>query len=355
MKSVKRQNKKVFVGLSGGVDSSVSALLLKQSGYDVVGVYIKGWQPEWVECTWKEERLSAMRTAAYLDIPFLTLDGEDAYKKNVAEYMLKEYARGRTPNGDMLCNREIKFGIFLKFALENGADFVATGHYAQVVDGELQESVDTEKDQTYFLSQLTQVQLQHAIFPIGHLVKSEVRKLAAEHNLPVAGRKDSQGICFVGDMSMEEWLKKELNPKSGNVLDMHGEVVGLHDGAVLYTIGQRHGFTIFNTEENKKVLYVIDKDVEANTITVSESIHEKETSDLITVADMSFTGRTVSIGDVVDLRYRYRGEKLKAVVHGVDTAQNSYVFKIDTSINLAKGQFAVLYSGNVCLGGGTIV
>jgi tRNA-specific 2-thiouridylase len=154
---------------------------------------------------------------------------------------------------------------------------------------------------------------------------------------------------------MEEWLKKELNPKSGNVLDMHGEVVGLHDGAVLYTIGQRHGFTIFNTEENKKVLYVIDKDVEANTITVSESIHEKETSDLITVADMSFTGRTVSIGDVVDLRYRYRGEKLKAVVHGVDTAQNSYVFKIDTSINLAKGQFAVLYSGNVCLGGGTIV
>jgi tRNA-specific 2-thiouridylase len=304
MKSVKRQNKKVFVGLSGGVDSSVSALLLKQSGYDVVGVYIKGWQPEWVECTWKEERLSAMRTAAYLDIPFLTLDGEDAYKKNVAEYMLKEYARGRTPNGDMLCNREIKFGIFLKFALENGADFVATGHYAQVVDGELQESVDTEKDQTYFLSQLTQVQLQHAIFPIGHLVKSEVRKLAAEHNLPVAGRKDSQGICFVGDMSMEEWLKKELNPKSGNVLDMHGEVVGLHDGAVLYTIGQRHGFTIFNTEENKKVLYVIDKDVEANTITVSESIHEKETSDLITVADMSFTGRTVSIGDVVDLRYR---------------------------------------------------
>lgn len=350
--------KKVFVGLSGGVDSAVSALLLKRAGYDVIGVYIKGWQPEWIECTWKDDRISAMRTAARLDIPFLTLDGEAAYRDNVAQYMLHEYSAGRTPNGDMLCNREVKFGIFLKFALENGADYIATGHYAQNLEGRLFESADKEKDQTYFLSQLTQTQLRSALFPIGHLQKSEVRKLAEEASLPVATRKDSQGICFVGDMSMEEWLKRELQPAKGDVLNLKGEKIGEHEGAVLYTLGQRHGYKIFNLQEDQQIYYVVRKDIAKNTITVDTNLSTSGISEnnLVRVEEVSFIGRDISLGEEIELRFRYRGEKIKTVLESVEESINKIlIFKLEKNILATPGQFAVFYKDEECLGGGVIV
>jgi tRNA-specific 2-thiouridylase len=339
------------------VDSAVSALLLKRTGYEVTGVYIKGWQPEWIECTWKDDRISAMRTAAHLDIPFLTLDGEAAYRDNVAQYMLREYSAGRTPNGDMLCNREVKFGIFLKFALENGADYIATGHYAKNLEGRLFESADKEKDQTYFLSQLTQTQLKSALFPIGHLQKFEVRKLAEEAGLPVATRKDSQGICFVGDMSMEEWLKRELKPAKGDVLNPKGEKIGEHEGAVLYTLGQRHGYKIFNLQEDQQVYYVVKKDIAKNTITVDTNLSTSGISEnnLVRIEDVSFVGGDISIGEEVELRFRYRGEKLKAVLEKLEEAKSkTLIFKLEKNILVTPGQFAVFYKDEECLGGGVI-
>ncbi len=353
-------NKKVFVGLSGGVDSSVSAYLLKKTGYDVTGVFIKGYQPDWIPCTWKDDRISAMRTAAHLDIPFVTLDLEMQYKEKVVSYLLKEYAKGNTPNPDMFCNREIKFGSFLTWARKNGADFVATGHYAQNIDFKMFESKDTEKDQTYFLSQLTQKELQHVLFPIGHLEKKEVRKIAAIQNLPVATRKDSQGICFVGDLSMKEFLKKELSPKVGKVVSENGQVVGEHEGAILYTIGERHGFKIFNTSWNQEIFYVVGKDIEKNELIVSVKLKENFSKDIdseLSLKEISFTGKPFNCGDILAVRIRYRGEKIKCEVKDVDCEKQTCVLNfLDRKYEIiyAPGQFAVFYFGEVCLGGGVI-
>ncbi len=364
-------NKKVYLGLSGGVDSSVSAVLLKEAGYDVTGVYIKGWQPDWIECTWKEDRLSAMRSAAYLDIPFKTIDLEKEYKEKVVNYIVEEYAKGNTPNPDMLCNREIKFGAFLNYALEDGADFIATGHYAQNTpllnkEGQgvvfnLTQSKDTEKDQTYFLSQLTQKELKHVLFPIGHLLKSEVRKIAQANNLPVASRKDSQGICFIGDMDMAEFLKLELNPVKGIVQNEKGENVGEHDGAILYTIGQRHGFEIFNNDEESKKYFVIKKDIEKNVLIVSDKKMEEKIENIkeniLEVKEISFTNskEEMKIADEVLVMLRYRSEKLKVKLIKIEN--QNYFFEIEKYERLresAAGQFAVFYKNSICLGGGVI-
>jgi tRNA-uridine 2-sulfurtransferase len=394
-------SKKVFVGLSGGVDSSVSTLLLKNAGYDVTGVFIRGWQPDWIPCTWKEDRISAMRSAAYLDIPFVTLDLEKEYRENVVEFMLNEYKKGNTPNPDMLCNREIKFGFFLKWALANGADYVATGHYAQATqtppssslrstlvrggtehfkkEFSLLESADKNKDQSYFLSQLTQKELKHIIFPIGHLQKSEVRKLAEEAKLPVATRKDSQGICFVGDLDMKTFLKKELHPIKGDVLDVDGKVIGQHDGAILYTIGERHGFKIFSGVDNEMQHYVVGKDVVGNTITVQtppnlplvrggteHKIHpnppfEKEGTEhagyRVKIKEISFTNKSFEAGDILTMRVRYRGEKIQIKVLKIEkVSENNFYAEIEIaeSIVYAAGQFAVFYIDEECVGGGVL-
>ena len=274
--------KKVFVGLSGGVDSSVAALLLQKGGYDVTGVFIKVWQPENGDCTWKEDRRDAMRVAASLGIKFLTLDLRDEYKRGVVDYMIDEYAKGRTPNPDVMCNREVKFGGFMNFAILNGADFVATGHYAQAENEEMFEGRDNEKDQSYFLWTLKSSQLEKILFPIGHLDKSEVREEALKNKIPVAKKKDSQGVCFIGHIDMKDFIREHIlantsgnivNPvglDEGDVLDSSGNVIGHHDGSLFYTIGERHGLALNNNSTNTPRYYVIGKDIEKNTITVAE-------------------------------------------------------------------------------------
>ncbi|MEK7118469.1 MAG: tRNA 2-thiouridine(34) synthase MnmA, partial [Patescibacteria group bacterium] len=238
--------RKVFVGLSGGVDSSVSAALLKEQGYDVVGVFIKVWQADFLPCTWREERRDAMRAAAHLNIPFLTLDLEKEYKKEVVDYMIREYGAGRIPNPDVMCNKHVKFGAFLDFAKKHGADFIATGHYSRVVSRQesvgsrkfvLLKGADKEKDQSYFLWTLTQAQLAHTLFPVGHLKKSQVRLLARKFGLSNAEKKDSQGLCFIGAIDMAKFLKQYLHTEKGDVRNENGDIVGTHDGALLYTIG----------------------------------------------------------------------------------------------------------------------
>ncbi|MCE9517675.1 tRNA 2-thiouridine(34) synthase MnmA, partial [Candidatus Nomurabacteria bacterium] len=275
----KKINKTVFVGVSGGVDSSVSAALLKDQGYNVVGVFIRTWQPDFIECTWRDERRDAMRVCAHLGIPFLECDAEDAYKKGVADYMIEEYKKGHTPNPDVMCNREVKFGVFWDFAKKHGADFIATGHYAQisrkqkVVSSkeilELEKGEDESKDQSYFLWTLTQDDLAHTLFPIGHLQKTEVRKLAEKYKLPTATKKDSQGVCFLGPLDMKDFLKHYIPEQKGDVVDENGKVIGYHDGAVFFTLGERHGFTITEHSTNGQSLYIVDKDIDKNTICVS--------------------------------------------------------------------------------------
>jgi len=358
--------KEVFVGMSGGVDSSVSAALLKEAGYDVTGVFLKVWQPDFLPCSWKEERLDAMRVAAVLDIPFLTIDLEKEYKEEVVDYMIAEYRRGRTPNPDVMCNKQIKFGAFLKKALSMGADMVATGHYAQnmLVSNtgvyEMREAVDTEKDQTYFLWTLTQTQLSKVLFPVGHLPKSEVRSIAKRLGLPTAEKKDSQGLCFIGKVDMKEFLAHYIPKKTGEVLDVEGRVVGHHDGATFFTIGQRHGFTITEKTVADMPMYVSAKNVEKNTITVSaRSVTSEVDSSLvattITIGTVSWTGRTPESDFECVARIRYRQPLEKCMVRPV-VGKNG-LFELHFPIPqfaASAGQSVVLYRDGVCLGGGII-
>ena len=285
--------KTVFVGMSGGVDSSVSAALLKEQGYNVVGVFIRTWHPSFIKCNEEEERLDAMRVAAHLDIPFLTFDLSNEYKKDVADYMIKEYKAGRTPNPDVMCNKEIKFGAFLKKAISMGASYVATGHYAQnkkfsgkeflslrprrhkagdprllkfFPENFLLKGKDPLKDQSYFLWALDKKLFPKIIFPIGNYKKSKVRKIAKRFKLPVAEKKDSQGICFLGSVDIKDFLGHYIKQKKGKVLNELGEEIGYHNGAVFFTLGERHGFVISKKSPNDRPYYVISKDIKKNTI-----------------------------------------------------------------------------------------
>lgn len=355
--------KRVFVGLSGGVDSSVSAYLLMRAGYEVTGVFIKVWEAPFLPCTWREERRDAQRVAAHLGIPLLTLDLADVYKKSVVDAFVASYARGETPNPDVLCNKEIKFGAFYEFAKHEGADSIATGHYAMKrQDGEratLLRSADTEKDQTYFLWTITQDVLRDTLFPVGTYVKDEVRRVAKRKGLPTAKKKDSQGICFLGDVDMATFLKEFISVESGNVEDDTGKVVGTHDGALLYTLGQRHGFRVNATDTQSHPWFVVGKDVARNVLTVAhrgadenKRTHEVgwvEVDRWHTISGESVTS-VLSGGDLsVSLRYRQdpfpvrwnvetpRRIELSAGIHGI-----------------AVGQSAVLYRKGECLGGGII-
>lgn len=391
-KNIKKtiQKPKVFVGLSGGVDSSVSAALLKKRGFYVTGVFIKAWTPEGYPCTWKEDRRSAMRAAAVLDIPFITLDLEKEYKKEVIDYMIQEYKEGKTPNPDVMCNKEIKFGHFLKFALENGADFIATGHYArkkeisnskfnitnpeeeQALYGagkfkikntensnkcELLEGKDKNKDQSYFLWTLTEEQLKHTIFPVGHLEKKEVRKLAGKFGLPQESRKDSQGLCFLGKIDMKEFLKDYIKPQKGDVLNEEGKVIGYHDGAFFFTIGERHGFNITKNSPDSKPLYVVSKDLDKNTITVADKIYLKEAKRRLLptevfIKDVNWISGNPDFSKKYKCRIRYRQEKIGCVL-----SKSKFGTKVTfdkPELGVSSGQSLVVYDEDVCLGGGVI-
>lgn len=349
--------RKVFVGLSGGVDSAVSAALLKEQGYDVTGVFIKAWQPEWMRgahplntCSWREERRDAMKVALVLNIPFLFFDCEKEYKQAVVDKMLAEYKANRTPNPDVLCNREIKFGIFWQKAKEMGADFIATGHYAQISPRSfLGEGKDKEKDQSYFLWILTQDDLSHTLFPVGDLEKSEVRKLAQKYKLPVAEKKDSQGICFMGDVSMEEFLSHFIPTKSGNVLNIDGEIIGTHKGLIYYTIGERHGFDVTKKGVSSGPFYIVAKDAEKNALIVSDK--ESEIIELspkkVLLKDVNWINELES--PELSARIRYRGERLRCNLSLVDK-RLAVEFKKPVR-GLSLGQSIVFYNGEICLGG----
>lgn len=355
------KNKKVFVGLSGGVDSSVSIAILKKAGCDVTGVFIKVWSPDFLPCTWKEERRDAMRVCASLNIPFLTFDFEKEYKQEVVDYMINEYKIGRTPNPDVMCNKNVKFGAFLNKALKMGADFVATGHYARVREIknspiELLEGVDKNKDQSYFLWTLNQDQLKRVIFPVGEMTKSEVRKLAKKYALPTAEKKDSQGLCFMGKVDIKSFLKHYLKTERGNVLNNFGEVIGFHDGAIFYTIGERHGFTITLKGTEDKPLYVVLKDVDKNTITVSDEYNQKDKIFSVNKVELENVNWISGFAPDTNKKYlarsRYRQNCQKCIIK-IKEKKVSAIFD-NFQKGISAGQSLVFYDDEKCIGGGII-
>lgn len=358
-KHIQSKKKKVFVGLSGGVDSAVSAALLQRAGFDVVGVFIKTWQPDFIECTWKEERKDAMRIAAHLNIPFITLDLENAYKEGVAEYMISEYESGRTPNPDVMCNKEVKFGAFLKEALRMGADAVATGHYAQNIlrNGrfELHSSPDTSKDQSYFLWTLKEEQLMHIIFPVGGMKKQEVRKYADFFSLPVASKKDSQGVCFLGPLDMKEFLGHYIKKKKGKVLSVEGKIIGEHDGALFYTLGERHGFSITHKSAHDTPYYVVAKDIKKNTLTVSpEPLPIGPKSNTLTLEQFHVvTSGSIKDKDMFDAVIRYHGIRYPVELLRLHDGGAQLRFK-DQRPLVSPGQSVVLYDKTRVIGGGIV-
>ncbi|MFL2587334.1 MAG: tRNA 2-thiouridine(34) synthase MnmA [Flavobacteriaceae bacterium] len=389
------KKKRVIVGLSGGVDSSVAAYLLKQQDYEVIGLFMKNWHDESVTlsnvCPWLEDSNDAMMVAEKIDIPFQTVDLSTEYKERIVDYMFDEYAAGRTPNPDVLCNREIKFDVFLKLAFSLGADYIATGHYCQKdtfvnADGKTQHRLirgaDSNKDQSYFLCQLTQDQLSKTLFPIGHLQKLEVRKIARKLNLVTAEKKDSQGLCFIGKVSLPDFLQQKLQTKKGNIIEipfdfykdkptpksmigqsqkttythLDGEAVGRHQGAHFFTIGQRKGLAVGGTPEP---LFVIDTDVDENIVYVGQGkehpgLHRKA---LKVVSDEIHWVRNdlkIPLGVKLEVkaRIRYRQPLQKATL--IKQKEALYVVFEQPQSAITSGQFVAWYQNEELVGSGVI-
>lgn len=350
-------SKTVFVGLSGGVDSSVAALRLQKQGYTVVGVFIKVWHPDFMVCNWEQERLDAMRVAAHLGIPFLTCDAEAEYRDQVAHFFIAEYRAGRTPNPDVMCNQQVKFGAFLRFAQEKGADYIATGHYAQRIEGEtgpeLHRGVDTNKDQTYFLWTLTAEQLAYTLFPVGDSPKDTIRREAHAAGIPTAQKKDSQGICFLGHIDIPEFLSHYIDLTPGDVLNEAGEIIGEHTGVFVYTIGQRHGFTLHTINDERTPMFVISKDTEQNTITVGTAAQMHETADALELHSTCLR-QPIQVGEIVTAQIRYRQTPFSVTV-GDSNNDRLVVTPVESIQRPAVGQSCVLYRGSLCLGGGILL
>lgn len=368
-KQVGENKKRVFVGMSGGVDSSVVSALLQKAGYEVVGVFMKVWQPDFLPCTWREERLDAMRVTAHLGIPLLTWDFEKEYKEGVADYMIREYRDGRTPNPDVMCNREVKFGAFFCRAIASGADFVATGHYARTAlvksrklkveskyEFKMLKGVDDAKDQSYFLWTLGQEQLSSTLFPIGNYKKSEVRALAKKFKLPVAEKKDSQGLCFMGKLDMKDFLSHFIKEKEGSVLNEKGEVIGMHRGAYFYTLGERHGFVIDKKGTDDTPYYVVAKDFTANTITVAHNTEKQPlqcASNEIQISQASFcSGVVPNTAHTYTAQVRYHGEQYKCKI--ISLYENKMSIRFEKPVVVDRGQSVVLYHKDECVGGGIV-
>lgn len=381
--------RRVALGMSGGVDSTVAAHLLVEQGYEVTGVFLECWRAP--GCRAEEDRKDALRAALDLGIPFEVLDFKDVYKQRVVEYFFAEYQAGRTPNPDVLCNKEIKFGLFYDWAKKLGFDLVATGHYAKIIDsdGRLNLAIPTDKhkDQTYFLYLLSQPQLKNILFPLANLTKQQVRQKAAELSLPNAQKKDSVGICFIGDIDVRAFLKDRLGEKTGEVVDVDGNVIGRHNGHWFYTIGQRHGFTIDKktlmklddgstlAKDNIPPFYVISKNADQNQIVVGFGPDTYQNS--FSVDNLHLIDPTFDLTDLKNdllkstnqllVRIRHTGELMPCTVRPaeVDANQNpnsnSHRYQVTLTHpvkGIAAGQSAVFYlatdQATICLGGGVI-
>lgn len=344
-------SQKVFVGMSGGVDSSVTAALLLEQGYDVTGVYMKNWTqdiPGFV-CPWKEDFQDAKRVAVRLGIDLQVFDFEEQYRQRVVDYMIDEYKSGRTPNPDIMCNQEIKFKLFLDTALEQGADMIATGHYARVQDGKLLVAENKPKDQTYFLYRVTEDALRKTLFPIGDFAtKDEVRARAADFRLPTANKKDSQGICFVGKVGIKEFLKQYVTTTPGPIVDSFGQEIGEHEGAIFYTIGQRHGLNV----GGGLPYYVTHKNMDTNTVYVTTDLQDKSLwAKEVVIRDPHWINQAPD-SRTYQVRLRYRGPLIDSTI----TLQNdsAKIMLQDDQRAIAAGQSAVLYDGDTVIGGGII-
>ena len=399
--------KRVVVGLSGGVDSSVAAYLLKEQGYEVIGLFMKNWHDDSVtisnECPWLEDSNDALMVAEKLGIPFQTVDLSEQYKDRIVDYMFKEYEHGRTPNPDVLCNREIKFDVFMKIALELGADFVATGHYCRkeeetvlITDDKSEKTIyklmagaDSTKDQSYFLCQLSQEQLAKSLFPIGHLLKSEVREIAAKMDLITAGKKDSQGLCFIGKVRLPEFLQQQLKPKEGLIYEVPythtvftskqtdfdsledqlkeearafrylpemGKVVGKHQGAHYFTIGQRKGLNVGGTVDP---LFIISTDVKENIIYTGQGHQHPglfQRSLFVKNEEVHWirTDLALEVGEHMSIlaRIRYRQPLQHATLHQL--SDGMYVRFDEPQSAITEGQFVSWHLGDELIGSGVI-
>lgn len=359
-----KKQTRVVVGMSGGVDSSVTALLLKQQGYDVIGVFMKNWddQTDAGVCTAAEDYEDVARVAQQLDIPYYSVDFEKEYWDRVFEYFLEEYRHNRTPNPDVMCNKEIKFKSFLDYAMALNADYIAMGHYAQLErddDGQvhLLRGADDNKDQTYFLNTLSQEQLQKALFPIGHLRKPQVRALAQKNGLITADKRDSTGVCFIGERNFKKFLQEFLPAQPGEMRTPAGELKGQHDGLMYYTIGQRSGLGIGGSSRSNEPWFVVGKDMKTNTLIVDQGFNNPRLfATSLRAVKLSFVAGqapTTSFTCTAKFRYRQADVKVKVELDPDDQTQATVTFSEPVRA-ITPGQAVVFYDGAECLGGGTI-
>lgn len=343
----------IYVGMSGGVDSSLAAALLLKQGHNVTGVYMKNWTQDLpgMKCPWADDLADAKRVAVQLGIDFKVFDFQKEYRQQVVDYMIAEYKAGRTPNPDIMCNQEIKFKIFLQAALQDGADAIATGHYAKVKNGELLVAEDAAKDQTYFLYRVTKDALQKTFFPIGDLKKPEVRAKAEKLGLVTAGKKDSQGICFVGEVGIKDFLSQYVTTEPGDIIDKKsGKIIGQHDGAIFYTIGQRHGLGI----GGGLPYYVTSKDIDKNIVYVTTDINDQSLwLDKVELNQPHWIGETAETGKTYKVRTRYRAPLIDAKVVKISDDTIELTLQ-NTARAITAGQSVVIYSDDKVLGGGIV-